>query len=292
MELTTAVILEELQAWLSSAYPALYRECLLFVLAIAAACAVVPLFTVWALSRRDHARAEQGKPCKAYTHRDSSQITHAIASAALPLTALRKVWIALRSPNYGPWLTALAVGLLLLSLWAAYRLWRWRVSGIFAAGGYILCYAAFEQYRSFRYLAGAQEAQEGLPVMARYARYMAADYQATWAMASGLLALAALLFLAVYCYKRRFLFLPGRLDAPFCPSCGQVAGGDGGFCTNCGQPLPPELASVRPAVESLDQKIYCAKCGKGLVKSVCPGCGMAKDLVDGAKKAASEAGAR
>ena len=47
MEPATSIIKEELQIYFSSAYPALWREYMLFLLAMAAACAVIPLFTVW-----------------------------------------------------------------------------------------------------------------------------------------------------------------------------------------------------------------------------------------------------
>ena len=289
MEPTTVAIIDSLQAYIFSAYPALYREGVFFVLTMTAACIVIPLFTVWILNRQDRRNAEKDVPCKAYTHRGPAKPLHFIVAVALPITALRKLYLTFRNLSADIlWLVGLTVLLLLLAAWAARRLWKWRVSGIFAAGGYILCYAALEQYRCFRSVANTLEVLAQWPLMVQYTWYMEADYQVTWAMASGLLALAALVFLAVYCYRRRFLFLPGRLDSSFCANCGQVISGDGDFCTNCGQPLPSGTVPVRLAVVSLDKRTYCRKCGKPLVKSACLVCDKGKSLTDILKKAGTE----
>ncbi len=291
MEPATSIIKEELQIYFSSAYPALWREYMLFLLAMAAACAVIPLFTVWVLSRRDHKRAGKGEPCKAYTHRESVGMVHLLFTAALPLLAARKLWLALGNrAAYGPWLIGAAACLLALAVWAAYRFWRWRVSGMFAAGGFVLGYAALEQCLFLRAAAEVFHTQEAQTEIVRYAWYIQLDYITTWAMAACALALAVLVFLAVYCYRRRFLFLPGKLAGARCANCGQLTGGDSVFCTHCGQQLPQEPAPVRPAALSLDKEIFCKTCGDRLLKSSCPVCDRASDRSKILKNAGREAG--
>ena len=286
MERSTAMIENELMTFLLTAYSRLFREYTFFTAAMLASCAIIPIFVVWMLNRRDRAYVRAGTPFKAYTHKDTTPLfIHVTVEIMMPVFAARALYYCLRSwPTTNIVLIVFGILLLLLAVLAVVGLFKFRVFGLIFLGVYVFCYAAFEQYQNFLIVAADMQDRGKYTPVNQYALYVVNDYLITKSMAISFVALVVLTLLAVYYYKRRFLFMPGKLKFPSCEYCGQVISKGDIFCTCCGRRL--RVNPTKQVIMPLDQKPHCSKCGAYTRNSVCSKCN--NTVSDYAKKVAKE----
>lgn len=275
MDLSTLVIEEELNAFLATAYSSLLREYIIFTIAMVISFVIFPIFAVWILNRRDRSRAGAGKPYKAYTHRHQAKVgIHITVYSLMLVLAIRALCLdAMRVESvnvYGQKMIVLHILLLLLSAAAAWKLFKWRVSGLFLTGAFVFFYTACEQYKRLLILHSNMSRSAKFTPVEEYTLYIVNDYGLTYAMAVSLSAVVIVTALAVYYYRRRFLFLPEKLDLPTCDFCGQMISPGDGFCTCCGKPLRNRVAAH--VIESLDDKTYCGTCGRYMNDTFCLFC--------------------
>lgn len=299
--LSTAAIENELLTFLSTAYSDLFREYILFTAAMLISCAVIPIFVVRMYNKRDRKRTETGNPFKAYTHRNTTPLLiHTVVKFLIPVFAVREMYYCLQLTDsmelYGVWPIVFCGFLVLLAIPAVVGLFRFRIYGLLTAGAFVFCFAAFEQYKNLLAAISDMQSQMQYNVIGQYTVYIVDDYRVTQSMAVSLMALVALTLLAVYYYKRRFLFMPGKLPRPTCRHCGQMIGKNDDFCTCCGRKVL--IKPVSQIVTSLDRKKYCEKCGTSIHRSVCVKCentipnyliAVARDKVGEVKKICSAA---
>lgn len=138
---------------------------------------------------------------------------------------------------YGWEIVALDILLCLLLLVAAWNLSKWRVPRLFMTGAFVVLYATCDQYQNLLTVKADMDFQAGLAPVGGYTLYIEDDYYVTQSMAVSLLAGIVLTVIAGYYYKRRFLFLPGKLNLPRCEHCGQRISRGDKFCTCCGNPI-------------------------------------------------------
>lgn len=289
MDLSTLFIEEELEVFLETAYSSLLREYTFFTIAMAVSFVIFTIFAVWILNRRDRNRTRVGKPYKAYTHRDQAKHgIHVAVYLLMPVFAARTLYLDMprvESVNvYGWKIVVLNVLFLLFSAAAAWMLFKWRVSGLFMTGAFVLFYTVCEQYKHLLILKSDMSLHAKFTPVEEYTLYIVNDYELIYAMAVSLLAVIVITLLAVYYYRRRFLFLPGKLTLPTCEYCGQMISPDDRFCTCCGKPLGNR--SAVHVIESLDRKLYCGICGRFTNGTVCLDCN--KENEEELKKAIQE----
>lgn len=275
MLLSTDAIENELMVFLSTAYSNLIQEYILFTVAMLISCAVIPIFIVWMFNKSDKELAKIGSPYKAYTHKKTTPLrTHTVVKFMMPVLAVRKMYFCLRLTKsmelYGVELIVFCGFLILLAILAMVGLSKFRIFGLLSAGAFVLCFAAFEQYQNLLAVASDIHNRTRYETIGQYAVYIADDYIVTQSMAFSFAALITLTLLAVYYYRRRFLFMPGKLNLPSCKNCGQVISKGDVFCTCCGKQLP--INPIKQVIIPLDQKPFCAKCGSFTNKSVCIKC--------------------
>lgn len=289
MGLSTVDIENELMALLSTAYSKLIREYILFTAAMLISCAVVPIFIVWMFNKSDRKRTKSGCSCKAYTHKKSTPLViHTVVKFMMPVLAVRELYYCLRLTGsmelYGVELIVFCGFLLLLAILAMVGLSKFHVFGLLSAGAFIFCFAAFEQYRNLLAVASDMRDRTRYDMIGQYTLYIVEDYAVTKSMAISFVAFAALTLFAVYYYKRRFLFMPGKLSLPSCKYCGQVISKGDDFCTCCGKQLP--INPIKQVIISLDRKPFCGRCGSFTNQSVCIKCN--KKMPDYVKKITKE----
>lgn len=287
--MSTLTIEEELSNFLTTAYASLRKEYILFTLAMAVLGAILPIFVVWILNRRDQDSVRKEKPYKAYTHRKQAERgIHIAVCLMMPVLVARRLYlnVQLRASVgiYGWEIIVLDLLLAVLSLAAAWNLSRWRVPGLFMAGAFVVLYAVCDQYQNLFAVKADMDFQAGLAPVGGYTLYIVDDYYVTRSMMTSLLAVIVLTLLAGYYYKRRLLFLPGKLKLPRCEHCGQLVYHGNAFCTCCGSPVRD--SSAADVIESLDKKPYCGVCGKFTNGGVCAAC--SKGIADHLKEVASE----
>lgn len=275
MDLSTLIIEEGLRTFLATAYSSLLREYTFFTIAMAVSFVIFPIFAVWMLNRRDRNSIREGKPYKAYTQRDQAKHgVHIAVYLLMPVFAAMTLYLDVQRVEavnvYGWELVALDVLLLLLSAAAAWKLFKWRVSGLFMTGAFVFFYTVCQQYQRLLIVKADMSLHAKFTPVEEYTVYIVNDYNLTYAMAVSLLAVSIITALAVYYYRRRFLFLPGKLNLPTCENCGQMISPGDVFCTCCGKPL--ENRSAVHVIESLDKKLYCGTCGRFTNGIICLAC--------------------
>lgn len=289
MDLSTLVIEKKLEAFLGTAYSSLLREYTFFTVAMAISFVVFPIFAVWILNHRDRNSVREGKPYKAYTHRyQAKRGMHIMICLLMPILATRRLYMDVPRVKavdvYGWEIIVLDILLLLLSVAAAWKLLKWRISGLLMTGAFVFFYTVCVQYQQILIVKGDMSLRGKYTPVEEYTLYIINDYGLTYAMAVSLLAVIAMTALAVYYYRRRFLFLPGKLKLPTCEYCGQMISPGDTFCTCCGKPL--ENRATAQVIESLDKKLYCGTCGRRINGTFCLACN--KDNEDELKKTAQE----
>lgn len=289
MEPATIDIKQELETFLSTAYPALFREYLFFTTAMVISCVIIPIFVAWMLNRHDRKLVQAGSPYKAYTHRNKSKLgIHYAVMLLMPVLAGRRLLLYLRSMEtldfLGREIIVFNILLVLLAIWAAWGLFRFRVLGLLSTGVFMLCYAACEQYQLLFAVVLDMDGRTKYTTVEQYTLYIVSDYLVTQSMAISLAALIVLALLTIYYYKRRFLFMPRLTICPLCEHCGQIVSRGNDFCTSCGKQL--RLNPIKQVITPLDNTPFCGKCGTFTNGSVCPKC--SGTILDCTKKMAKE----
>ena len=289
MDMSTLTIEEELRTFLTTAYSSLLKEYTLFTLAMVILGVILPIFVVWILNRRDQNSVMESKPYKAYTQKNQAKRgIHMAVYLMMPVLAARKLYLNMQLRAsvdiYGEEIIVLDILLFLLSVVAAWNLSKWRVPGLFMTGAFVIFYAVCDQYQDLYIVKSDMAFQARLTPVGGYTLYVVDDYYVIRSMAVSLLAVIVLTLIASYYYKRRFLFLPGKLNFPSCEYCGQIISHGDTFCTCCGQRL--RNSSVTPVIKSLDKKSYCGTCGHFTNGNICVACNKGK--ADYLKKAVRE----
>lgn len=289
MDLSTLIIEDKLEAFLETAYSSLLREYTFFTVAMAVSFVVFPIFAVWILNHRDRNNISEGKPYKAYTQRyQAKRGIHIMICLLMPILATRRLYVDVPRVKavdvYGWEIIVLDILLLLLSVAAAWKLLKWRISGLLMTGAFVFFYTACVQYQQILIVTGDVSLHGKYTPVEEYTLYIVNDYGLIYAMVISLLAVIAMTAMAVYYYRRRFLFLPGKLKLPTCEYCGQMISPGDTFCTSCGKPL--ENRATVQVIESLDKKLYCGTCGRRINGIICLACN--KGNKDELKKAARE----
>lgn len=289
MVLPTDAIENELIAFLSTAYSDLVQEYIFFTVAMLISCAVIPIFIVWMFNKSDRKHAKAGCPYKAYTYKKTTPLgIHTVVKFMMPVLAVRKMYCCLRPTEstylYGVKLIVFCGLLILLAILAMVGLSKFRIFGLFSTGAFVFCFAALEQYQNLLAITADMRNRTQFETISQYTVYIVDDYIMTQSMAFSFAALITLILLAIYYYKRRFLFMPGKLSLPSCKNCGQVISKGDDFCTCCGKRLL--INPIKQVIIPLDQKPFCERCGSFTNKSVCIKCN--KKMSDYVKKTTKE----
>lgn len=216
--------------------------------------------------------------CKsAYLYKDTTPMTlHKVLILFPPVMSCWNLLKVIGNPRVLPVL--FSVLLILFALWNSRWLYRLKVRGCVGTIAFFWAYAAFHQWEWLKAIdiSGA----DTMSVPARYIRLCMNDYYVVKAMSITAVLVVITLIMAVYFYKRRFIFQPGKLSSFLkCSYCGKTIEKGDAYCRNCGT-----LLSVNPLYSPvrkiLDTKKYCEKCGGMIVKQLecCPKCDPNKKL--------------
>lgn len=274
MNLSTIDLERNLELFLSTAFRSLKWEYILFTISIGMALLILPMFMIRIIGKWERKQAqEKGKLPRVYLFPPTAKRKfHFTVIFAMPILALHRLLRSFMLTSayeiYNVNVIFLAGFLLFVALWAAIGLFRFRSHGLFLTGVFMVGYAAYKQFLWLQYADSAVKLAEGEEVFVRYSAYIISDYLIKASMLQNLTMLVIAIVLTVYYYRRRFLFTPNRLDMPTCIKCGKPINKGDNFCTCCGNKL--QLNPIRLKVISLDEAIYCKKCGKNIqIKGCC-----------------------
>lgn len=292
MNLSTAIIKEEIEHFLSSAYPTLTREYFLFTLAMLISSVIFPLFLVRIINRYEKNRIlKRAKLPGAYVFRTTSKLgLHYTGLFALIIMAVGTVYhstkLAQNTLVYDKSIIFLSVLLMIAAFLAAYYLYKFYTRGLLLAGGFIILYSAYRQYLWWRTARATLDVSGNYHLISRYGVYAVVHHLAMQSMILSALTVAMVVVISLYYYKRRYLFTPGRLNMPLCPYCGKAVSKGENFCISCGTEL--KVNPVHQPVNVLDEARYCSKCGKHVNSMGCINCDGEKALEEYAKSKIKE----
>lgn len=267
---TTDVIEAELRQFLSMAYPKLFHQYFVFTAAMAVSAVVIPVFAVKILAGFN----KKHMP-KAYLYKGTANLgLHYGMLFFLLAFAGRNVYQSvILSGNtliYDRGIIWISALLMIFALFAVFFLFRFRSRGLVMAGAFVVFYAAYRQYLLFRRAGGVVSISENYNTVARYGSYCSGNFLVWESMIISISAVTILTFAAIYYYKRRFLFTPGKLGMPVCGFCGKAVSRGDVFCTNCG--TQATINPIEQAIQPLDREEYCRKCGKKINEYGCDSC--------------------
>lgn len=276
MNLSTLKIEEELNKYLEEAYPALYKEYILFTIVMMIACVIIPMFIIRILGKYERRVAEtQGKPCKIYLFRSTAKLSvHYTVILFLPILAVRRMYYSIQlEKKYNFWGKSLgwfSLLLILFTLIAVAHLFKFRSRGLIETGIVFFLGAVYKHCIWLRVAQIIIGDVTDLRAAVRYGYYIMTDSMFTRSMGADVIAFGAIIFLTVYYYKRRFLFTPEKLHMPKCVYCGKpVIKGDS-FCTCCGTGVSVE--TEERLIKPLDEVKHCRKCGNVANDAGCVKC--------------------
>lgn len=276
MNLSTADITKKINQLLPAAYSSLRTEYILFTLAMAFSCIIFPVIIVKLLNEHEQNRLlKKGEPIKAYFFKPTSALgLHYTILLTVMVLAMREVTCSLKLAEntlvYDNKVIYISLLLLAFAAAACVNLYKFHFSGLLMTGLFIMLFAASKQYQWLLRANTVMEMSSGYKSVARYCGYVVTDYLVIQSMAVSLTAVIAIVLLVLYYYKRRFLFIPDKLELPTCNWCGNPLSQGNNFCTCCGNKVlvPPVKQTILP----LDNERYCKKCGKRTHNSVCVHC--------------------
>ena len=276
MNLSTLKIEEELNKYLEAAYPALYKEYILFTIVMMIACVIIPMFIIRILGRYERRVAEtQGKPCKIYLFRSTAKLgIHYAVILFLPILAVRRMYYSVQLEKHfdfwGKGLSLSSLFLLLFTLSAVVNLFKFRSRGLIESGIVFFLGAVYKHCIWLRIAQIIISNATDIRAVLKYGYYIMVDSMFTHSMGADVIAFGTILFLTFYYYKRRFLFTPEKLHMPKCVRCGKpVIKGDS-FCTCCGTGISVE--AEERFIKPLDEVRYCRKCGNVAKDAGCIKC--------------------
>lgn len=276
MDLSTAAIKGGIEQFLSSAYPILTREYLLFTLAMMISGVIFPVFIVRVINQYEKNKIlKKGELPKAYMFRATSKLgIHYIGLVVLLIFAVGNVYhsiqLAKNEVNYNINIVFLSVLLMIFAFLAVYYLCKFYVRGLLLTGALIIFYSAYEQYLWWRRACSLLDMSKNYNPIARYGAYAMVHHLAMQSMVLSVLATVLVTLFFLYYYKRRYLFTPGKLNLPFCPYCGMAISKGDNFCICCGKEL--EVNPLYQSVIRLDEARHCPKCGKRVNSMGCVIC--------------------
>lgn len=282
MNLSTAIIKEEIEQFLSSAYPILTREYFLFTLAMLISCVIFPVLLVRVINQYEKNRIlKRAKLPGAYVFRATSKLgLHYTGLFALIIVAVGTVYhstkLAQNTLVYDKSIIFLSILLMIAAFLAAYYLYKFYIRGLLLAGGFIILYSAYRQYLWCRTARATLDISENYHLISRYGVYAVVHHLTKQSMILSVLTVAMIVFISLYYYRRRYLFTPGRLSMPLCPYCGKAISKGENFCISCGTEL--KVNPVHQPVNVLDEARYCSKCGKHVNSMGCTNCDGEKAL--------------
>lgn len=265
MDLSTAAIKGGIEQFLSSAYPILTREYLLFTLAMMISGVIFPVFIVRVINQYEKNKIlKKGELPKAYMFRATSKLgIHYIGLVVLLIFAVGNVYhstqLAQNALIYNKSIIFLSVFLMIVALLTAYYLYKFYVRGLWLTGALIIFYSAYEQYLWWRRACSLLDMSKNYNPIARYGAYAMVHHLAMQSMVLSVLATVLVTLFSLYYYKRRYLFTPGRLNLPLCPYCGKAISKGDNFCICCGTKLT--VNPLHQPIIVLDEARHCSKCG-------------------------------
>lgn len=262
---------EELNNYLTTSYPFLVREYIIFSIAVLLACVITPMFLIRVIGKYERKLArEKGKLCKAYLFKSTAKLgLHYALIIFLPILAARRIYFSLQLDKqydfYGNWLGKLSVILMLFTFIAVLHLFRFRSRGLIETGIVVVLDAVFKHCIWLGYAKRIVCGVKNLSAAARYGYYIMVDSMFARSMAADVAAFGVIVFFTFYYYRRRYLFTPEKLHMSKCVYCGKAIIKGDSFCTCCGTKVTVE--PVVKLIEPLDEVRHCRKCG-GIAQDV------------------------
>lgn len=276
MSLSTADITKKLNEFLSTAYLSLHEEYVFFTLAMAFSCIIFPIVIVRIWNKYEQNRlTKKGEPIKAYLFKPTSALgLHYTVLITVIGLAVRELICSMKLTEntlvYDNEVICISVLLLIFAAVSCVNLCKFHSSGLIMTGMFFIFFAVFKQYQWLLQANKITKMYSGYKLVVRYGSYVRTEYLVIQSMAIWILAVIAIIFLVLYYYKRRFLFVPDKLDLPTCHWCGNLISKGNNFCTCCGNEVL--INPIKQTVLPLDNERRCKRCGKPTHNSVCTNC--------------------
>lgn len=286
MNLSTRAIEKELSQFFINAYTILFKEYFLFTLAMIISCVVFPVFIVRILGKYERNRIPKAYLFKATT---KLELHYTILCSLLVIAAVnvyQSIQLAKNIDIFDGWIILWSILLMLFTVPAVYFLSKFRSKGLIMTGMLVMLDSAYCQYLRMLRVKAIIENSKNFKTVARYGYYMMADSLVVESMILSLLAVIILALIVFYYYKRRFLFMPGKLNMLSCTQCGKAISRGDDFCICCGQML--RVNPIQQTIKSLDKERYCRKCGRAIFGRRCVICDSSETLEKIAKNIAKE----
>lgn len=286
MNLSTIAIEKELSQFLSTAYTTLFKEYFLFTLAMIISCVIFPVFIVRILGKYERNRVP-----KAYLFKVTTKLGlhYTILCSLLVIAAVnvyQSIQLAQNTDIFDGWIILWSILLMLFTVPAVYFLSKFRSKGLIMTGMLVMLDSAYCQYLRMLRVKAIIESSKNFKTVVRYGYYMIADSLVVESMILSLLAVIILALIVFYYYKRRFLFMPGKLNMLSCPQCGKAISRGEDFCICCGQML--RVNPIQQTIKPLDKERYCKKCGRAIFGWKCVICNSPEAIEEIAKNRAKE----